>query len=735
MSSLTDSSELTRPSLISSGWTTAGTARTRFAKESTDDTLKVQIAAPVLTESLQRLRQQFSQIQLGSEYFFQALDYLCSGESVQKKETEAATLRLHVQLSGLLLMRKAVISGSTCLPWSELQFQIKAILLQTGFFEKEISPDEWRKWLLTSSGTEEGSEGFCAEKSIFVENNSLLYFKKNLSREFQLISLLQMRLNMQPEFPEKSEVENVLKTVLEVNPVRLGEHPLKLAEEQKDAVLSAISNPFLIISGGPGTGKTSVAVTLLRVLKRLGLAKRPALAAPTGRAAKRMSEAVVSSLRSLENLEQLEEDLELLDVASEAKTLHRLLEYYPVDRSFRYHEYAPLEHDLLIIDEGSMIDQDLMISLLRAAFSKLQYQSSVPRIILLGDTQQLPSIGNGAVLQELTAENSDSVPQVAVDNPVPVVRLVHSFRQKISDPAGRNILGVASTVKEMEINPRPELLFETESPNHEIIRRLNGLEEAESEKVMFLNQPNSPNQLLEFAQWWVKRFLLDEKFMFLVQREYLLDAVESDASQLDYLFNYLKRFRILTATQVLSTGAEALNQIILKCWLAENGTKHLFSEHYPGEPVMVSENNYQHKLFNGDQGIFLKFIHPVTKKVELKAVFPVEEEHKTFYVHELHHLHPAYATSVHKSQGSEYDHLALILPAFTTVGVNSESEKRTQRELMSREMLYTALTRAKKSVLIMGDQRVLESAAMHKVLRYSGLGAALRGKKNLKVKE
>ena len=140
---------------------------------------------------------------------------------------------------------------------------------------------------MTSSGTEEGSEGFCAEKSIFVENNSLLYFKKNLSREFKLISLLRMRLNMQPEFPEKSEVENVLKTVLEVNPVRLGEHPLKLAEEQKDAVLSAISNPFLIISGGPGTGKTSVAVTLLRVLKRLGLAKRPALAAPTGRAAKR----------------------------------------------------------------------------------------------------------------------------------------------------------------------------------------------------------------------------------------------------------------------------------------------------------------------------------------------------------------------------------------------------------------------------------------------------------------
>jgi len=86
MSSLTDSSELTRPSLISSGWTTAGTARTRFAKESTDDTLKVQIAAPVLTESLQRLRQQFSQIQLGSEYFFQALDYLRWRVSPKKRD-------------------------------------------------------------------------------------------------------------------------------------------------------------------------------------------------------------------------------------------------------------------------------------------------------------------------------------------------------------------------------------------------------------------------------------------------------------------------------------------------------------------------------------------------------------------------------------------------------------------------------------------------------------------------
>ena len=123
---------------LQSDWTSFGTACSNFINGFADETLKKQLAHSDLPESLLLLKQQFTEIQIGSEYFFQALDYLCLGESVQKKRTEAASLRLHVQLSGLLLMRKAVISGSTCLPWSELQFQIKAILLQTGFFEKEI---------------------------------------------------------------------------------------------------------------------------------------------------------------------------------------------------------------------------------------------------------------------------------------------------------------------------------------------------------------------------------------------------------------------------------------------------------------------------------------------------------------------------------------------------------------------------------------------------------------------
>ena len=152
------------------------------------------------------------------------------------------------------------------------------------------------------------------------------------------------------------------------------------------------------------------------------------------------------------------------------------------------------------------------------------------------------------------------------------------------------------------------------------------------------------------------------------------------------------------------------------------------STNFPGEPVIVTENNYRLRLFNGDQGIFLNCLNSETKKLELKAVFEVEGKVKTFYGHQLHHLQQAYATTVHKSQGSEFDHLALILPELSIDPIISRPEPGRMRNIMSREMLYTALTRAKKSVLILGEKTVLETAALNKEKRYSGLGSLIRSK-------
>ena len=191
---------------------------------------------------------------------------------------------------------------------------------------------------------------------------------------------------------------------------------------------------------------------------------------------------------------------------------------------------------------------------------------------------------------------------------------------------------------------------------------------------------------------------------------------------------FLKRFRILTATQVFSTGAKALNKIIWDLWLMENEANLLNSEHFPGEPVIVTENNYRLRLFNGDQGIFLNCLNSETKKLELKAVFEVEGKVKTFYGHQLHHLQPAYATTVHKSQGSEFDHLALILPELSIDRKIVKTEPSQMLNILSREMLYTALTRAKKSVLILGEKTVLETAALNKEKRFSGIGSLLRSK-------
>ena len=130
---------------------------------------------------------------------------------------------------------------------------------------------------------------------------------------------------------------------------------------------------------------------------------------------------------------------------------------------------------MLIIDEGSMIDQELMVRLLRASNSKLPYLLPVQRIVILGDSQQLQSVGSGAVLKELT-ENSGKSGTDSNENPVPVVKLVKNYRQKISDTAGRNILGVSAVVNKMVTDPFPELLFEAEAPDSEAILSLESLE-------------------------------------------------------------------------------------------------------------------------------------------------------------------------------------------------------------------------------------------------------------------
>ena len=134
---------------LHSDWTSFGATRSKFINEFADETLKKHIAHPALPESLLLLKQQFAEIQIGSEYFFQAMNFLCQSKGSTIKENELKSISFHVLLSGFLLMRRAVNSGSTCMPWTELRTQISKMLINSGFSEKFLSHENWKKWLLT----------------------------------------------------------------------------------------------------------------------------------------------------------------------------------------------------------------------------------------------------------------------------------------------------------------------------------------------------------------------------------------------------------------------------------------------------------------------------------------------------------------------------------------------------------------------------------------------------------
>jgi len=702
-------------------WTSFGTARSKFADMLENESLIEQNFVTSLPKFLKKIKKQFAKNHIGSELFYQAFDFLIWIDEQNEKE-KILGQRFFVLLSGILFMRQENKFGSMCIPWGILKNKISSILLNSGFSKKELTSNYWKEWLLTSFNKFKYNQSRNSEKTIFFENNSLIYFSKNWLLELELLTLIKNRVKIKLDYPTKKLINSSIESVLEKNPVRFGEEMIKLSSEQKKAISLAISSPFLIITGGPGTGKTSLVVTLLRVLKRLGLADNPALASPTGRAAKRMYESIVRSISSIKNLNSLKQDKELLEVAAEAKTLHRLLGYNHSNNFFKHHEFEPLEHDLLIIDEGSMIDHKMMTSLLKAASSNLPHQRPVPRIILLGDSDQLPSVGIGAVLSELTSFSNKIDRDLLDSKSLPIVILTRSFRQKIEDSAGKNILGVAETIKNLVESKKPELLFKKDIHlNQEIIQEIKSIKNVVSEKVSFLNQANSQEKLKDFAKWWVEKFLSNKKFIYGIKREFQNEGSDSDELILKSLFNYLDQCRVLTVTQVFSTGAKSVNKIIREIWLSKNDTKNMFSEHYPGEPVMVTKNDYLNDLFNGDVGIFLKFFNPDSGELELKAVFLVNGVFKTFYANELFNLQTAYAITVHKSQGSEYANLALILPELTLESSELDPKIQKFREIMTSEMLYTAMTRAKKSVLILGKKNVLEFLVLNKVLRFSGL--------------
>jgi exodeoxyribonuclease V alpha subunit len=515
--------------------------------------------------------------------------------------------------------------------------------------------------------------------------NGYLYHQRLYAAEGHLSARLRARLGQPSGLPAARAREAVAE--VKAGGAR-GGAPLTLSDEQLNAVALALSARVSLISGGPGTGKTSIVVALLRAFARLGLSGGAVcLAAPTGKAAWRMGESIREGLAALSDAHPA--DATLKAAPPTPQTLHRLLGYHPIHGTFRHHPNSPLEASVVMVDESSMIDVGLMERLLGATREETL-------IVLLGDADQLPSVGAGAVFRDLL----DATPQARA-------RLTRSYRMREDNPAGRAILQFAAQICAGE-----EVWGEggLRSP---WVQQSTRPEELSYAGVSLL--PCALSEQWRFLDRWAERFVYGgERVRALRARTWRLEGprvAEADQEALSELFDHLGQARVLCLTQSLDAGVSRVNQRFHARFAKQVGVEAPF---LVGEPLMMLHNDYDRMLFNGDQGLVLWV--GVSGRRAPMAVFP--ELGGGFKAYELDALagrvEHCYAMTVHKSQGSEFDHVALLLPP-------------QRLPLLSKELIYTAVTRSRASVTLVGDGSLLSLRALNHTPRSSGLVERLGG--------
>ncbi|HEY0931273.1 MAG TPA: exodeoxyribonuclease V subunit alpha [Gemmatimonas sp.] len=415
---------------------------------------------------------------------------------------------------------------------------------------------------------------------------------------------------------------------------------------QARAAEAALRWPLVFVTGGPGTGKTTVAARLLALLLDRDPTLTIALAAPTGRAAARLLEAV-STAAVRDGLHELDPVLPQLS----GRTLHRLLGYHPATQRFRYGAHRPLAEDVVIVDEASMVD----VLMMDALFAALKPSA---RLIVLGDPDQLASVDTGFVLGDVTRAAESPVAQgTALERSV--VRLAYSWR------FGQQV-GIGRLADAARLGDGAGAMA--------------ALQDASLTDVAWQEPHRSAAELLRAIEPQVQAFLTT--------------TAPADA------LTTLGRFRVLCALRDGPTGVTGLNALI-ESWLQRQGRS--IAGWYDHRPVLITANDPATQLFNGDVGVCLAadgmpMVHFPAPDGGVRSFAPAQ-----LPMHET-----AWAMTVHKSQGSEFDHVLIVLP---------DADSR----VLTRELLYTAVTRARRAVTVVGTDTMIEAAIHRSVVRGSGL--------------
>lgn len=575
-------------------------------------------------------------------------------DSLQRLDPAASP----VVLVSAALLCTALDKGDVCLPlerlagqrpWPEQDFRLPALC-------------DWQAQLETSSLV--GGDG---DFTPLILEHGRLYLARYQAYERQLAEQLLQRAADLPEVDEAQLSESL---------TRLFAFNQQQPDWQRLAAAQAVRRKLAVISGGPGTGKTTTVVRLLAALLEQPGCEHPGgaplaigLAAPTGKAAARMAEAIRNAKAELPVSEAIKAAL-----PDEARTLHRLLGSRGDSPQVRHHAANPLALDVLVVDEASMVDLALMAKLLDAL-------PPTARLILLGDKDQLCAVEAGAVFAEL-CEGRGFDAQAANE-----LQRITGQHVPVSQPSSQ--LGDAVVL--LTHSHR----FAGDSGIGELARRINGGDVSgtlnllkEDRSDLAWNAQPTPNELLE---------RLDQGYS-----PYIGAAKSADPAAAFAAFN---TFRALCAQREGACGMAGINEA-LEARIKRRSQVASRERWYVGRPVMVRQNDYALGLFNGDIGLCLH------TEYGLRVFFEGEDGYRPFAPARLPSHDSAFAMTVHKSQGSEFSEVLLVLPEQPS-------------PLLTRSLFYTGITRAKHKVEIWGLPARLSEAVATRAERAAGLAERL----------
>lgn len=520
-------------------------------------------------------------------------------------------------------------------------------------------------------------------RPLVLDTGGRLYLKRYWDHEAEVVAAIRRRVAESDPIDDVEWLRGALDRLFPRGPESAAGGP----DWQRIAAVVALQRLFCVISGGPGTGKTFTVVKILALMIERALRQRTpppqvTLVAPTGKAAARLSQ----SIRRAKGGLQVEPSVLAL-IPDEAATIHRCIGTFRGSATrVRHDRDNPLNADVVLVDEASMVD----LGLLRRLLDAVRPQT---RMILLGDKDQLASVEAGAVLGDICnsgrttaySQNWREHLIALTGEPLPtpetapattgiwdcIVQLRHSYRSEKA-PA---IAALAAAINAGDAAEVTRLLDDTEAP---------------------------------YVTWQAPT---EKKGLTAAVRREIVDGFAGYLQEgtFDDRLRQLDHFRVLCAHRRGGRGVETMNPLVEQA-LAEAGLIEPEGPAYVGRPILVTQNDYQLNLFNGDVGIVVGDPESPDKRLVL---FEAQEgKPRTFSPARLPPHETAYAMSIHKSQGSEFDHVAVILPVEVS-------------PVLSRELLYTAVTRARSRVTLHGSREIIEQAIARRIERASGLREAL----------